>query len=79
MLKLLYVPDVTMCLITAERRGAGAHVCSVQWARVTQSRDVRLSELYSFVHLTLDNNWAGMIDIKWRKDKSSQILTILKQ
>ena len=64
MLKLLYVPDVTMCLITAERRGAGAHVCSAMGACHTEERDVRLSELYSFVHLTLDNNWAGMIDIK---------------
>ena len=68
-----------MCLITAERRGAWAHV---RWARVTKRRErcqiVRLAELNSFVHLTLDNNWAGMIDIKWRKDKSSQLLTILK-
>ena len=46
MLKLLYVPDVTMCLITAERRGAGAHVCSALGACHTEERDVRLSELY---------------------------------
>ena len=37
MLKLLYVPDVTMCLITAERRGAWAHV---RWARVTKRREM---------------------------------------
>ena len=57
-----------MCLITAEHRGAGAHVCAGH-AR---------HGMYSFVHLTLDNNWTGMIDIKWRKDKSSQLLTKLK-
>ena len=40
MLKLLYVPDVTMCLITVEHRGAVAHVCAGH-ARQNEERDVR--------------------------------------
>ena len=66
-----------MCLITAEHRGAGAHVCA-RHARHNEERCQGMSGMYSFVHLTLDNNWTGMIDIKWRKDKSSLLLTKLK-